>query len=202
MKKMWLLVMLGLLLAGCGGDKYSSYLKAQQNRRSVKILFDFEGQLKKDKATLDQLLSQKEDEEAEKTTANTRKIATLKKRIAGLEDTILLKSITDDESPERAEKAVYVKMKFTYLSLPQEVRKEFLALAADSSIWNSQKRAGVRNYPNARESMGEEETVNKIIALCEQYGLKLINHQIYYSSPEALDKAYEAMKNTPFEEDK
>lgn len=200
MKKLWLLAMLGLLLAGCGGDKYSSYLKAEQNRRATRILFDFEGKLKQKQAELARL--QAVSKEPDKATANVKAIKKLQEEISGLEDTILLLNVTDNESSEDAKKAVYVKMKFTYLAFPQDVRKEFLALAADSSIWSSKDRTGVWNYPNARECLEKEETANKIMTLCEQYGLRLINHQIYYSSQDTLDKAYEAMKNTPFEEDK
>ena len=98
------------------------------------------------------------------------------------------------------EKAVYVEVKILYLCLPQEVRKEFLALAADSSIWNSKDRTGVGNYPNAMKYMNKEETKRKRSEMAEKYGLKLVKNQIYYSSPELLNKAYEAMKNIPFEE--
>ena len=38
--------------------------------------------------------------------------------------------------------------------------------------------------------------------MAEKYELKLVKNQIYYTSPELLDKVYEAMKNIPFEEDK
>lgn len=201
MKKIWLLVILGFILAGCGGEsKYDSFLEAQQRRRTTKVFFDYETQLKKDKATLAQLQEKEKSDDAKESAKATERIKYLKMQIAHIEETILLRSLTDYESPEMTEKAVYVDVKILYLCLPQEVRKEFLALAADSSIWNSKDRTGVGNYPNAMKYMNKEETKQKRSEMAEKYGLKLVKNQIYYTSPELLDKAYEAMKKIPFEE--
>ena len=109
MKKVWLLAMLGIILAGCGGEsKYDSFFEAQQRRRTTKVFFDYEAQLKKDKETLAQLQEKEKSDDAKEAAKATERIKYLKMQIAHIEETILLRSLTDYESPEMTEKAVYV----------------------------------------------------------------------------------------------
>ena len=117
-----------------------------------------------------------------------------KKRIKELEDTIILRKLIENETPEQARKAVYIRMMAEYANIPPEVREEFLNMASDGELWEKGNMQAMMKYPNVSKFIDSDATKQKIAVYIEKLELRLIGGRVYYDSPEVLNKAYEAVK--------
>lgn len=188
MKRVLLALFALSLIAGCGKiedeKNFTGYLNAGIAVRNRILMFSStaESDLQYEKKQLAEYNLEPEE------------LVYKKKRIKELEDTIILRKLIENETPEQAQKAVYIQMMAEYANIPPEVRKEFLNMASDSELWEKGNIQAMMKYPNVSKFTDSDVTKQKTAAYIEKLGLRLIDGRVYYDSPEELNKAYEAVK--------
>ena len=188
MKRVLLALFALLLIAGCGKIKdeknFTGYLNVCIDLRNRVLMFS---------RTAESDL-QYEKEQLAEYSFGSEEIAYRKKRIKELEDTIILRKLIENETPEQARKAVYIQMVAKYANIPPEVQKEFLNMASDNELWENGNMLAMMKYPNASKFIDSDATKQKVAVYIEKLGLRLIDGRVYYDSPDALNKAYESVK--------
>lgn len=188
MKRVLLTLFALSLIAGCGKiedeKNFTGYLNVCIDVRNRALTFPLavESNLQQEKWELAEYNLDQEE------------IAYKKERIKELEDTIILRKLIENETPEQARKAVYIKMMAEYASIPPDVREEFLNMASDNELWENGNMLAMMKYPNASKFIDSDATKQKVAVYIEKLGLRLIDGRVYYDSPDALNKAYESVK--------
>lgn len=212
MKRIWLILILAALFAGCGkGEKdYTGYLNAMisvRNRISIsissteyrlKIAQDELDMLRpREKDAVQKYLEEKLREKGEKIPEdkiNVERIEEIKLEIAKLESEIALEKLIKNEVPDDAKKAVYIEMIAFYNSIPPAAQKEFSVMAANNDIWINGNNAALSQYPNVLHYESDDEVRQKMSEFAEKLGCRMISNRLYYDSAATLDKAYETAK--------
>lgn len=176
------------LIAGCGKiedeKNFTGYLTARISHRNLALMF----------SPMAESTLQYEKKQLAEYNLDPEELVYKKKRIKELEDTIILRKLIENETPEQAKKAVYIQMMAVYANIPPEVQKEFLNMASDNELWEKGNMLAMMKYPNASKFIDSDATEQKVAVYVEKLGLRLIAWRVYYDSPDALNKAYESVK--------
>lgn len=212
MKRIWLILILAALFAGCGKEPekkdYTGYLNAMISVRNQTFILSTEHLLKAAQDELDMLRPREKDavqkyleeklrEKGEKIPEdkiNVERIEEIKLEIAKLESEIALKKLIKNEVPDDAKKAVYIEMIAFYNSIPPAAQKEFSVMAANNDIWINGNNAALSQYPNVLHYESDDEVRQKMSEFAEKLGCRMISNRLYYDSAATLDKAYETAK--------
>ena len=212
MKRIWLILILAVLFAGCGKEPekkdYTGYLNVMisvRNRISIlpteHLLKDAQDELDmlrpREKDAVQKYLEEKLREKGEKIPEdkiNVERIEEIKLEIAKLESEIALKKLIKNEVPDDAKKAVYIEMIAFYNSIPPAAQKEFSVMAANNDIWINGNNAALSQYPNVLHYESDDEVRQKKSEFAEKLGCRMISNRLYYDSAATLDKAYETAK--------
>lgn len=212
MKRIWLILILAVLFAGCGKEPekkdYTGYLNVMISVRNQTFILSTEHLLKAAQDELDMLRPREKDavqkyleeklrEKGEKIPEdkiNVERIEEIKLEIAKLESEIALKKLIKNEVPDDAKKAVYIEMIAFYNSIPPAAQKEFSVMAANNDIWINGNNAALSQYPNVLHYESDDEVRQKMSEFAEKLGCRMISNRLYYDSAATLDKAYETAK--------